>query len=282
MKETHKKIRQELDALVKSGEELTQTMETDDIKFISGYQEWYTRSLYVVHHLLPDRLAEFEHLYHQDNRNREKVDASNYTLEDYLHGVYIPVFGGSSSESHRIATYMFGNQVSILRSVASRLQAGLFDSEIDAVGNIKKICKKFHTVAMQLRKRHDNRQTLEIKDEYDVQDLLHPLLKICFDDVRPEAWVPEYAGGSSRIDFLLKKEKIAIEVKKTRKNLTAKEIGAQLLIDIARYNQHPDCKILICFIYDPEERIGNPRGLENDLNQMSNDNINVITIIKPF
>ena len=239
MKETHNNIRQELDALVKSGEELTQTMETDYPKFMTGYQEWYTRSSYVVRNLIPDRLAEFERLYHLDNPNRKKVDASNYTIEDYLHGVRISVFGGSSVEGDIIASRKFGNQVGILRSAASRLKADLFDSEIDAVGNIKKICKKFHTVAMQLRKRHDNRQTLKIEDEYDVQYLLHALLKICFDDVRPEAWVPEYAGGASRIDFLLKQEKIAIEVKKTRKKLTGKIIGEELLIDIARYDQHP-------------------------------------------
>ena len=57
----------------------------------------------------------------------------------------------------------------------------------------------------------------EIKDEYDVQDLLNALLRLNFDDVRPEEYTPSYAGSSTRVDFLLKKEKIVIEVKKTRK-----------------------------------------------------------------
>lgn len=152
---------------------------------------------------------------------------------------------------------------------------------LDGISNILDICKKFHVVARQLRKRHNKRPTLEIEDEYDVQDLLHSILKIYFDDVRPEEWVPSYVGSSSRMDFLLKNEKIVIEVKKTRKNLTDKEIGEQLLIDIAKYKQHSDCKTLICFIYDPEGRIGNPRGLENDLNQLSSDDMNIITIIGP-
>lgn len=69
--------------------------------------------------------------------------------------------------------------------------------------------------------------------------------------------------------------------KKTRKTLTDKEIGEHLLIDIAKYKQHSDCKTLICYIYDPEGRIGNPRGLEDDLNQLSNDDINIITVIEP-
>jgi len=153
---------------------------------------------------------------------------------------------------------------------------------VDSISIVLGICKKFHAVARQLGNRYDNRPTLEIKDEYDVQDLFHSLLKIYFDDVRPEEWVPSYAGGSSRIDFLLKKEKIVMEVKKTRKNLAGKEIGEQLLIDIAKYRQHPDCENLICFVYDPEGIIRNPKGLENDLNQQSNDDLKIIAVIEPL
>jgi hypothetical protein len=69
----------------------------------------------------------------------------------------------------------------------------------------------------------------------------------------------------TRIDFLLKKEGIAIEAKKTRKGLGKKELGDQLITDIAHYQKHPDCNTLFCFVYDPEERISNPVGFENDL-----------------
>lgn len=133
------------------------------------------------------------------------------------------------------------------------------------IPNIERLIAKFHTVARQLRQRYNDRETLNIADEYDVQDLLHALLKIYFDDIRPEEWTPSYAGGSSRVDFLLKAEKIVIETKMTRTKLSDKEIGDQLSKDIFRYRSHPDCKILICFVYDPEDRILNPRGLEADL-----------------
>jgi len=113
-------------------------------------------------------------------------------------------------------------------------------------------------------------KTLSVEDEYDVQDLLHALLTLYFDDIRPEEWTPSYAGGSSRMDFLLKKEQIVLEVKKTRKGLGAKELGEQLLIDIQKYKEHPDCSTLFCFVYDPEGRIANPRGIENDLNKTYN------------
>lgn len=151
----------------------------------------------------------------------------------------------------------------------------------DSISIILGVCKRFDVVARQLKKRHKNRSTLEIQDEYDAQDLLHSLLKIHFDDIRPEEWVPSYAGSTSRMDFLLKKEKMVVEVKKTRENLADKEIGEQLLIDIAKYKQHSDCKTLICFVYDPDRKIGNPRGLENDLDRLSNEDMNVITIVAP-
>lgn len=144
------------------------------------------------------------------------------------------------------------------------------DFEVRAVESIVKLIDRFHQIARQLQSRHAGRPTIEIDDEYDVQDLFHGLLKIYFDDVRPEEYTPSYAGSSSRVDFLLKQEKIIIEIKKTRKNLKAKEIGEQLIIDSQRYQSHPDCGQLICFVYDPEGRVANPRGIENDLTKDMN------------
>lgn len=145
---------------------------------------------------------------------------------------------------------------------------------------IMHLCERFHLVARQIRDRHADRETLNIEDEYDVQDLFHTLLTIYFDDIRAEEWTPSYAGSCSRVDFLLKKEQIVIEIKKTRKGLSAKEVGEQLLIDIQRYKVHPDCNTLICFVYDPDGRIANPRGIENDLNKEYED-ITVKVIITP-
>lgn len=127
------------------------------------------------------------------------------------------------------------------------------------------ICSRFHDIARQLRKRHDDRPTLDVRDEYDVQDLLHALLRLYFNDIRPEEWTPSYAGASSRMDFLLKQEQVVVEAKKTRANLKDKQLGEQLIIDIARYKAHPDCQTLYCFVYDPEGLIANPKGLESDL-----------------
>ncbi|WP_407682350.1 PD-(D/E)XK nuclease domain-containing protein [Pseudocalidococcus azoricus] len=145
---------------------------------------------------------------------------------------------------------------------------------------VEKICSRFPKVARQLGSRQRNKKPFEIMDEYDVQYLLHALLLLEFDDIRPEEWTPSYAGGSSRVDFLLKNEKIIIEVKKTRPNLKDKEVGEQLIIDIEGYQTYQDFKKLICFVYDPDHLIKNPSALENDLRK-DKDDFMVKVIIAP-
>ena len=149
---------------------------------------------------------------------------------------------------------------------------------------ISKIIKRFKVIAKQLLKRRKedgtSRPTLEIKDEYDVQDLFHALLLLEFDDIRNEEWSPSCAGASSRTDFLLKKEKIFIEIKMTRQTLKDKDVGDQLIIDKAKYKTHPDCEHLVCFVYDPENFISNPLGLINDLQDTTNSELKVSVFIE--
>jgi DpnII restriction endonuclease/uncharacterized protein DUF2321 len=140
---------------------------------------------------------------------------------------------------------------------------------------------RFHIIADQLRHRYSNRPTLDVRDEHDVQDLLHALLRINFDDVRPEEWTPSYAGKSARIDFVLPTEETVIEVKHTRSTLTEKELGDELLIDIGRYRVYPNCKRLFCFVFDPLRHIKNPRGVEADLMKLTSPELEVRVIITP-
>lgn len=151
--------------------------------------------------------------------------------------------------------------------------------EADIV-SLEKLIKRFHIVARILKNRYNDRETIVIEDEYDAQDLLHALLRTIFNDVRPEEYTPSYAGSASRIDFLLKPEKIAVEVKITRKSLRDKQIGEQLIVDIKRYQSHPECENLVCFVYDPENWIKNPTALENDLTG-KHGNLSVKVFIVP-
>jgi len=143
---------------------------------------------------------------------------------------------------------------------------------------LERLLRRFHRVARQLKQRHDDRTIFSIQDEYDVQDLLHAILRGLFDDIRAEEHAPSYAGGGSRMDFLLKSEKIVLETKVASSSLRDKQIGEELIVDIKRYQAHPDCRRLMCFVYDPLGNLKNPSGLEADLSG-THDKLEVKVIV---
>lgn len=153
------------------------------------------------------------------------------------------------------------------------------ETTVTPISLINRICTSFPIAANILQDRYDGRPGFEISDEADVQDLLHAILRMHFEDVRPEEVVPSRAGASSRIDFLLKPEQIGIEVKMTREGLDVKKLGEELSVDKERYKSHQNCKTLICFIYDPEFRLTNPAEL-GDLEEGSSD-LDVIIHVVP-
>jgi hypothetical protein len=152
--------------------------------------------------------------------------------------------------------------------------------EVDQVDRARNICHRFHAVARQLRLRGEYRSTLAVEDEIDVQDLLHALLRLQFDDVGTEEWIPSYTNGTPRTTLFLDHDRLVIVVKKSRPGLSAKDLADQVRIDVERYRYRERCTTLLCFIYDPEGRIGNPRGLECDLSTVS-DHFSVDVLVAP-
>jgi hypothetical protein len=153
-------------------------------------------------------------------------------------------------------------------------------SVANTTSQVVEICSRFPRIANALRMRSHNRAPLAMDDEYDVQYLMRALLEGQFRDVRPEEWTPSYAGGSARMDFLLHEEQIVVEAKRSRNSMTTRTVGDELLADIGRYGAHPRCRTLICFVYDPEHRLENPRALENDLSG-ARDGLDVRVLVKP-
>jgi hypothetical protein len=146
-----------------------------------------------------------------------------------------------------------------------RAKAVATPSDPTPLESLERLCQNFHLVALQLRDRSRDRPPLLMEDEYDVQYLLGALLPIFFRDVRTEEWTPSYAGGASRMDFLLKGVELVVEVKRSRPSLSARELRNELIVDAACYRTHPDCKTLVCLVYDPEDQIANPEALMADL-----------------
>ncbi len=150
-------------------------------------------------------------------------------------------------------------------------------SSIDGMAVLARIGERFSSFVTELGKRQRDREPFKVEDEYDVQDLLRAILRLHFEDVRKEEWIPSYAGKASKMDFLLTDLALAVEVKYVRDEQHGKKIGEEITVDVAKYEKHPDCNGLVALIYDPNRHIENPPGLKKDLEmrQFKGNNISV-------
>jgi hypothetical protein len=146
----------EMARLVEEGRALLKGIVSEDpanvaLGFSGRYQTWYTRCMALLKHLAPERLREFTELYERDSK-RKHLDVLSYALQDYIQGVGAPLKDrglGPPEFDVKVAAYVRMNtQVDIVASVAARLddilsnirgvlQAGLFDSELDAARHLK-------------------------------------------------------------------------------------------------------------------------------------------------
>lgn len=184
-----------------------------------------------------------------------------------------------------IANRADGNETELFDKMIGILEA--FDllppsePQMPITNIITSICKNFNRFEIGIKRRHDRRSTITVTDEYDVQDILGSILRLFVNDVRPEDYVPSYAGGKSRVDFHLPEYGIIIETKMASTSLKDKDIGDQLIIDFQHYKALPHCTHLISFIYDKDGNIVNPHGLISDLEKMSDGDLKMTVIVSP-
>jgi hypothetical protein len=106
-------------------------------------------------------------------------------------------------------------------------------------------------VVRQLRVRHGERPPFRVHDERDLEDLLRSLLPLHFDDIRPQCRTPLYAD-TTRTDFLLATERIALMTKLANTDLREVQLARQLRVDIEYYSNIAGCNTLVVFVFDPE------------------------------
>lgn len=116
-----------------------------------------------------------------------------------------------------------------------------------------------------LTHRRANATPLTFHSEYDIQDLLHAMLRPWVADIRPEEFTPSYAGSSTRMDLLLPAHRMVLELKLVRDRSHGKKFGDELIVDIEHYRKHPQCDSLWCVVYDPSHYMANAPGLVTDL-----------------
>jgi hypothetical protein len=152
----------------------------------------------------------------------------------------------------------------VVERLIDRLSLSLQDNG-SATERIVSLCRRFPYFVNQLQKRQRGRVPIKVDDEYDVQDLLHAILKLHFVDVRPEEPSPSFGGKPSRVDFFLPTERIVVEAKKTRQTLKQDKLVSELIDDTARYSKMESVDTLICLVYDPDGYCTVPQAIESDV-----------------
>ena len=117
--------------------------------FPEEYQSWYSEAMVLIKQLLPDRLLDFIQHYEKP-KQRKDITYENYRIQDYLQELHIT--RGWDKEKvvgQDAAIPQFRQQLAILKSVKARfesslfdicllVQGDLFDSELDAAGELAK------------------------------------------------------------------------------------------------------------------------------------------------
>lgn len=173
----------------------------------------------------------------------------------------------ASLDECRAAAVLTGLRLSRTDRLSAELQAaGTMDRSLrDVLLLLEHISRRFEGFARQINKRYAKRTGFPFTDEYDVQDAYHAILRLHFEDVRPEEHTPSVAGKSGRLDFLLPQYRVAVETKMTRKGLGRAELLRELGEDCIRFKKHPDVSYIFCFVYDPQKVCDNPAAVETDL-----------------
>jgi hypothetical protein len=146
-------------------------------------------------------------------------------------------------------------------TTATVLQAPVKPTELNEL--LEVLLKGLRRAMHPLTHRRKGAQSLSFSTEYDVQDLLHALLRPWIADIRPEEFTPSYGNSSTRMDFLLPKYKLVIELKFLRETQPGRKIGDELIVDIEHYRRHPDCDHLWCVVFDENHQLANVAGLKD-------------------
>ena len=242
-------------------------------KLDSRYRAWYVAALAA----LPQDL-------HQKFRSEFEGSLMHPRIEKFLGNPLMPwAFYDSYSPEQR-EKYGFSSwqhpygksfqtpliaQRQLLMEALARFDAST--ATLEGLALLEQLTRRLPVAFAVLRQKAHSRPGIEVVDEYDVQRILHAVLVLHFDEVEPEDPTPRMAGASSRLDFLLRRERIAVETKMMRDSLSLRELRKELAEDMLYFRRHPDAGALFIFIYDPDRKITNAAGFEAQLRTESDE-----------
>lgn len=130
--------------------------------------------------------------------------------------------------------------------------------------NIVSILNNFHNANKVItRDRRKDHNEYIIKDEYDVQDLLHVIFKSIYPKIESEENTPKVGGTTARADFIFKEFEIVLEIKMIKQtDRDEKNFIEQIKVDILSYYRYKP-KYMIFYIYDPLDKTKNEQNFKD-------------------
>ncbi|MDX8367142.1 hypothetical protein [Cytobacillus sp. IB215665] len=221
--------------------------------------------------------------------------SNNTVLQQFLETSKINEITGSFRVPYIVkasskAARRINNQLIALKEIIKEINQGKYmeqsrllntSSQNQTLESIINICRNFKHFANSIQRNPHGKANVEsvtIRNEYDLQFYFGAILSMHFDDFLPEEPTTSNGGKYSLIDFILKREKIAVELKM---DITRAKLESQITTDIRHYKKHKDVEngTIIFFVYDPNRKIPNPVAVENDNNTEDHGSVDVILII---
>jgi len=180
----------------------------------------------------------------------------------------------TSMDMYMEESYYSGLNISALDDLVNYVEKiGPFETEVqkdelsDGFHLIMNVLKKFKTASTSLTQpRRKGKETLQLLDEHDVQDFLLMLLKPHFSITAENVVETNIDRQFLKIDFLIAKEKIAIECKFNR-DRDFRQFRKEIADDLLTYSKHQDCNTIIFFVFDGELKLSNPLAIEKEFTQ---------------
>jgi hypothetical protein len=129
-----------------------------------------------------------------------------------------------------------------------------------------------------------SKTNLNLDSEEAVQDAIYLMLRPWVTNIIPENPNQKIAGRYSIKDFLLPDLRTVIEAKFIRDKSHGKSIVQEINDDIETYRYHPQCEVLIFFIYDPDALIPDRLQLEKHVTSKrtyADKTLTCVSIVKP-
>jgi hypothetical protein len=136
------------------------------------------------------------------------------------------------------------------------------DAPEPEVGLVLQLCQRLPSAARILGKRQHGKPTYEITDEYDVQDLLHAVLRAYLKySVHEEPLAKVGGSRSGRADVAIEELGAIIEVKFVRGPSDQQRVVDEYSNDLLLYTKWPHLKHFIYVIYNSND-LRDPEALD--------------------